>query len=65
MNNQLFTKGETYKGYNIVIEHSLNIFENVKNEEFPIYTISTTGRMFQGELEDVKKYRQFYKKIYI
>ena len=61
MKNQRFIKGkieeiETYRGYKIVIEHNLNIFEKVKNDEHPIYTICKMGRCFQGELSDVKKF---------
>ena len=47
---------ETYRGYDIVIEHSLNIFEKVSESAFPIYTICKMGRCFQGTLEDVKKF---------
>ena len=47
---------ETYKGYKIVIEHNLNIFENVKETDDPIYTICRMGRCFQGTIEDTKKF---------
>jgi metal-sulfur cluster biosynthetic enzyme len=59
--SERFVKGkieeiETYRDYKIVIEHNLNIFENVKDNEFPIYTICGMGRCYQGELNDVKKF---------
>jgi len=47
---------ETYRGYDIVIEHSLNIFEKVSKSDLPIYTICKMGRCFQGTLEDTKKF---------
>lgn len=57
----IFTKGtieevEIYSGYKIVIEHNLNIFEKVKETDYPIYTICKMGRRFQGTLEDTKKF---------
>ena len=57
----IFTEGkieeiETYRGYKIVIEHNLNIFEKTKEEDFPIYTICKMGRCFQGTVEDTKKF---------
>lgn len=57
----LYEKGkiediEIYRGYKIVIEHSLNIFEKTKDTDYPIYTICKMGRCFQGTLEDVRKF---------
>ncbi len=54
-----FVKGtiediETYRDFKIVIEHNLNLNENVKEEDYPIYTICGLGRCFQGELKDVR-----------
>ena len=49
-------KIETYRGYKIVIEHNLNMFEKVKDEDDPIYTICGMGRCFQGKIEDVRKF---------
>jgi hypothetical protein len=59
--SERFIKGkieevEIYKDYKIVIEHNLNLFEKVKDDELPIYTICGMGRCFQGELSDVKKF---------
>ena len=56
-----FVKGKTenveeYRGYKIVIEHSLNIFEGVKDEDHLIYTICGMGRMFQGTIRDTRKF---------
>lgn len=45
---------EIYKGYKIVIEHDLNIFEKTKVSDYPIYTICKMGRCFQGTLEETK-----------
>jgi len=45
---------ETYKGYRIVIEHDLNIWENIKDNEYPIYTIMGMGRCYQGSVKSVK-----------
>jgi hypothetical protein len=45
---------EIYRGYKIVIEHNLNIFENVKETDPPIYTVCKLGRSVQGTIEDVK-----------
>jgi len=47
---------DTYKGYRIVIEHSLNIFENTKENEYPIYTILGMGRRYQGNIKSVKRF---------
>jgi hypothetical protein len=47
---------ETYRECRIVIEHNLNIFEKVKEDELPIYTLCGLGRLFQGEIPDVKKF---------
>ncbi len=47
---------ETYKDYRIVIEHSLNIWEKVKEDDDPIYTICGLGRIFQGKIEDVRNF---------
>ena len=47
---------ETYKGFSIVIEHNLHILRNVKETEYPIYTICKLGRSFQGEINNVKKF---------
>ena len=49
-------KIEIYRGYTIVIEHNLNIFENVNENDFPIFTICKMGRCFQGTLESCKKF---------
>ena len=56
-----YTKGkiedvEVYKDFKIVIEHNMNIFEKVKEDDLPIYTICGLGRIYQGELEDVRKF---------
>ena len=47
---------ETYREYKIVIEHNLNIYEKVKPEDYPIYTICGMGRCFQGKIEDVRTF---------
>lgn len=47
---------EIYREYRIVIEHNLNILENTKDNEYPIYTICKMGRIFQGTINDVKKF---------
>jgi len=61
MENQRFIKGkieeiEIYRNYKIVIEHNLNIFEKVKDDEFPIYTICKMGRCYQGTIEEVRTF---------
>jgi hypothetical protein len=43
---------ETYRGYKIVFEHSLNIFEGTTN----LYTICRMGRCCQGTIQDVKDF---------
>lgn len=60
-NQKRFTKGrieaiETYRGYNITLEHDLNIYQKIKDEDNPIYTICKMGRCVQGELTYVKSY---------
>ena len=47
---------ETYRGYKIIIEHNLNIYEQTKEEQHPIYTICKMGRCFQGAIEEVRKF---------
>lgn len=47
---------EIYRDYKIVIEHNLNIFENIKDSEHPIYTICGLGRIFKGNIEGVRKF---------
>jgi hypothetical protein len=59
--SERFSKGkieevETYRGYKIVIEHNLNIFENITDDESPIYTICKMGRCVNGEILDVRKF---------
>jgi len=61
-----FTQGiiqevELYRGYKIVIEHNLNLFENISDDTSPIYTIQRMGRCLQGSIEDV---RQFIDKMF-
>ncbi len=61
MKNQRFIKGkieeiETYRNYKIVIEHNLNIFEKVKDDEYSIYTICKMGRCYQGTIENVRTF---------
>jgi len=47
---------ETYRDFHIVIEHNMNIFEKTTESDYPIYTIRGLGRMYQGPIEDVRKF---------
>ncbi len=47
---------DIYRSFRIVIEHNLNIFEGIKNDDCSIYTICGTGRTFQGTTEEVMEY---------
>lgn len=46
-----FDEIETYRGFKIVFEHDLNIFERTDN----LYTVCGMGRVFQGPIENVRK----------
>jgi len=57
----IYTKGtiqevETYRDFRIVIEHNLNILENTKEKDYPIYTICGMGRCYQGTIEGVREF---------
>lgn len=51
-----FEQVETYRGFKIVIEHNLNIFEKVSEDSHPIYTICGLGRCFQGTIEETRTF---------
>jgi len=47
---------ESYRDFNIVIEHNMNIFEKTTESDYPIFTICGLGRMYQGPIEEVRKF---------
>lgn len=56
-----FIKGQedvvlVYKGYKVILEHSVNLFYKISNNELPIYTICGIGRQVKGTIDDVKKF---------
>ena len=55
---------EWYRGYQIVIEHNLNIYENINFDEHPIYTICKLGRCVQGTIEQVRNFIDYMFEVY-